>query len=111
MARAFPLRERPFDFYSVIVAITIVTTPVATTIVAVIPTPVMVVVATVITVVMSSVAMIIIKVRHTASQQNSGGYRQQQGCCTLHSNFPNTKVLTTERLSLPAPSGRSARSR
>lgn len=104
------MRERPFDFYSVVVAITIVTTPVATTIVAVIPTPVMVVIATVITLVMSSVAMII-KVRHTASQQNSGEYRQQQGCCTLHSNFPNTKVLTTERLSLPAPAGRSARSR
>jgi len=70
------LRERPFDFYSVIIAITIVTTPVATTIVAVIPTPVMVVVATVITVVMSSVAVIIIKVRHTASQQYGGGHGQ-----------------------------------
>lgn len=77
-----------FFIQSVIVAITVITTPVAAIVIAVIPAPVMIVIAAMITVVMPAMPVVIIKVCNTAAEQYGGANGQQHRCRALHSTLP-----------------------
>ena len=78
---------RPLCFQSVIIPITVVTTPIAA-IIAVVPAPVVVVIAAMIAVVMPAMAVVIIKIRDTSTEHYGGSHSQQHRCCTLHSTLP-----------------------
>jgi hypothetical protein len=48
----------------------------------------MVVITAMIAVVVPAMAMVIIKIRHTTTEQNGGGHGQQYRCSALHSTLP-----------------------